>query len=163
MSPNQAPRIRPATTGDGQFIRSLTARFAEAGAPPWRDHARLAYFHRHGVGEIADLVDTGSVRAGEVIFIATDPDGMRLGFIHLRPDVSGLTLEEQGYVNALAVTAEAEGQGVGRALLAAGEDWARECGYHHLALETFGGNVHARAFYHRLGYEEETLKLIKVL
>ena len=163
MSRNPTPRIRPATATDGEFIRSLTARFAEAGVPPWRDPARLAHFHRHGVGEIAELVEADSVRAGEVILIATDRDGTRLGFIHLRPDISGLTLEEQGYVNALAVTAEAEGRGVGRALLAAGEDWARECGYHHLALETFGGNVNARAFYRHLGYEEETLKLIKVL
>jgi ribosomal protein S18 acetylase RimI-like enzyme len=163
MSPDQTPRIRPATTADGAFIRSLTARFADSGAPPWRDPARLAYFHRHGVGEIAELVEANSIRAGEVILVATDPDGARLGFIHLRPDISGLTLEEQGYVNALAVTAEAEGRGAGRALLAAGEDWARECGYHHLTLETFGGNAHARAFYRRLGYEEETLKLVKVL
>src|SRR4051794_25042530 len=102
MSSNQTPRIRPATTADADFIRSLTARFAEAGVPPWRDPARLAHFHRHGVGEIADLVEATSVRAGEVILIAAAPDGTRLGFIHLRPDISGLTLEEQGYVNALA-------------------------------------------------------------
>jgi GNAT superfamily N-acetyltransferase len=163
MALKQAPHIRPATAADADFIRSLTARFAEAGVPPWRDPARLAHFHRHGVGEIAELVEANAVRAGESILIATTPDGTRLGFIHLRPDISGLTLEEQGYVNAVAVTAEAEGHGVGRALLAAGEDWARECGYHHLTLETFGGNAHARAFYHRLGYEEETLKLVKVL
>ena len=50
-----------------------------------------------------------------------------------------------------------------RALLAAGEDWAREQGFGHLALETFGDNVHARAFYRHLGFAEETLKLVKVV
>jgi ribosomal protein S18 acetylase RimI-like enzyme len=159
----QTPHLRPATTADADFIRALTARFLAAGTPPWRDAARIAIFHRRGVGEIAELVAADCVRPEEAVLIATDPDRTRLGFIHLRPDVSGLTLEQQGYVNALAVTEEAAGRGIGRMLLAAGEEWARERGYRYLALETFGDNRNARAFYSHLGYEEETLKLVKVL
>ena len=155
--------IRPATRADAAFIGALTARFADAGTLPWRDATLLSRFFERAIGEIAGLVEAEAVNPREAILLATDDRGVRLGFIHLRPDLSALTREWQGYVNALAVTAEAEGRGVGRALLAAGESWAREQGFHHLALDTFGTNNRARAFYNRLGYAEETLKLVKPL
>jgi GNAT superfamily N-acetyltransferase len=156
------PEIRLAQPGDAAFIVSLTARFAGAGAPRWHDPARLAIFFERGIGEIAEAVAANRVPQDEAILIATVAE-QPLGFIHLRSELSGLTLEPQGYINALATTAEAEGQGIGRTLLTAGENWARRRGFRVLALETFGGNRHARDFYARGGYEEETLKLTKRL
>lgn len=157
-----APEIRLAAPGDAPFIVGLTARFAGAGAPAGHDPARLAIFFERGIGEIAEAVADSRVPPNEAILIASVA-GQPVGFIHLRPETSGLTLEPQGYINALATTAETEGRGIGRALLAAGEDWARRHGFRVLALETFGGNRHARDFYARGGYEEETLKLTKRL
>jgi ribosomal protein S18 acetylase RimI-like enzyme len=154
--------IRPATAADADFIRGLTARFAEAGPPPWREPERMARFFDRAVGEIAGLLEADYASPGDTVLIATEGD-TALGFIHLQRQMSALTGEGQGYVNALAVAPEAEGRGVGRALMAAGEAWARERGYRYLALETFGGNRRARAFYTRLGFEEETLKLVKTL
>jgi len=156
------PDIRLAGPGDAAFIVSLTARFAGAGAPTWHDPKRLAIFFERGIGEIAEAVAADKLPSSETILIASMA-GQPVGFIHLRPETSGLTLEPQGYINALATTAEAEGQGIGRALLAAGENWARRHGFRMLALETFGDNHHARDFYARSGYEEETLKLTKRL
>lgn len=141
-SPDPAPAIRPAGPGDAPFIVGLTARFAGAGAPAWRDPARLAIFFERGIGEIAEAVAGNRLAPDETILIASVA-GQPLGFIHLCPETSGLTLEPQGYINALATTAEAEGRGIGRALLAAGEDWARRRGFRVLALETFGGNRRA--------------------
>lgn len=160
--PNATPQIRLAEPGDAPFIVGLTARFAEVGVPDWHDPARMAIFFERGIGEIAEAVAADRVAPDEAILIASVA-GERLGFIHLRPQASGLTLEPQGYINALATTAEAEGQGIGRALLAAGENWARRRGFRMLTLETFGGNRHARDFYARGGYQEETLKLTKRL
>lgn len=160
---NSPPQLRRATADDAPFIRAMTARFLASGSPPWRDQARIVIFQERGIGEIAAVVAAGAVPRQEAILIATDAEGTRLGFIHLRPETSGLTLERQGYVNALAVTAAAEGRGVGRALLAAGEAWARDQGFRFLTLEAFGDNRRARDFYARLGFAEETVRLAKPL
>ncbi len=157
-----APEIRLAAPGDAPFIVGLTARFAGAGAPTWPDPARMAILFERGLGEIAEAVAADRVPPDETILIASVA-GLPVGFIHLRSETSGLTLEPQGYINALATTTEAEGQGIGRALLAAGEGWARRRGFRLLALETFGGNRRARDFYAHGGYEEETLRLVKRL
>ncbi len=159
--PNVA--IRPATSEDAAFIGDLTSRFAETGSPPWRDPGRMAHFFRRSIGEIAELVAADAVNPREAVLIATGEGAAPLGFIHLRPDLCGLTREWQGYVNALAVSATAEGRGIGRALLLAGESWARERGFRYLALDTFGTNERARAFYEHLGFAEESLKLVKVV
>lgn len=155
-------QIRPARPADADFVRALTPRFASAGVSTWRDPVRMALFFEHGIGEVAAAIAADRLNADEAILIAT-ATGQSLGFIHLRPDVSSLTLESQGYVNALAILPEAEGCGIGRALLTAGEDWARERGFRLLTLETFGGNRHARDFYARCGYAEESVKLVKRL
>ena len=44
----------------------------------------------------------------------------------------------------LAVAREAEGQGIGRALLEAGEDWARANRYSKLTLAVFKDNERAK-------------------
>jgi ribosomal protein S18 acetylase RimI-like enzyme len=72
-------------------------------------------------------------------------------------------MKSRAYVSMLAVTTEAEGSGVGKALLAAADDWARQRGYRHLALDTFGDNTHARAVYQRLGYQEESVRMVRLL
>lgn len=161
MPHESAITIRPARDGDDQFIRDLTPRFAAVGSPPWRDPARMAAFHAGGIAKTADLAL--APKPGHALLIATDADDRPLGFAHLHGERSGLTGEEQGYLSTLAVAAEAEGRGAGGALLAAAEAWARARGYRHLALETSGDNHHARAFYGRRGYAEETVKLVKAL
>ena len=112
--PAATPEIRLARAEDAAFIVSLTARFAGAGVPDWHDPARMAIFFERGIGEIAEAVAANRVAPDEAILIASMA-GESLGFIHLRSQASGLTLEPQGYVNALATTAEAEGRGIGRA------------------------------------------------
>jgi RimJ/RimL family protein N-acetyltransferase len=46
-------------------------------------------------------------------------------------------------------------QGVGRALMEAAEDWAREVGVRKLELHVFPYNVAAIALYEEMGYERE--------
>ena len=159
--PERALKIRPATADDADFINGFVSRFAESGALPWRDPALMAQFHASGVERAAE--QARAPEAGHQVLIATGPDGQPLGFIYLHNQRTVLTGEEQGYVSMLAVAQEAEGRGVGRALLAAGEEWARGQGFRHLALDTFGDNAHARAVYAHLGFAEESLKLVKVL
>lgn len=163
MTENAAPtfHIRPATAADADFVGSFVDRFAESGALPWRDPTLMVQFH---AGRVAEAATQARVpEDGHQVLIAVNEAERLLGFIYLHTQCTVLTGEEQGYVAMLAVTQEAEGSGVGRALLAAGECWAREQGFRHLALDTFGDNLHARAVYEHLGFAEESLKLVKAL
>jgi ribosomal protein S18 acetylase RimI-like enzyme len=63
----------------------------------------------------------------------------------------------------LVVREEAEGCGVGRALVEACAHWARQQGYALLVLQTGVTNTRARAFYERLGFLEEDIRLTKPL
>jgi ribosomal protein S18 acetylase RimI-like enzyme len=63
----------------------------------------------------------------------------------------------------LAVAPEAEGRGVGRALMARAEEWARDNRLPHLTLNVFATNGRARALYERLGYRPDTVKYLKPL
>jgi RimJ/RimL family protein N-acetyltransferase len=50
-------------------------------------------------------------------------------------------------------------RGVGRALMAAAEDWARSVGILKVELHVFPGNSAAIALYESLGYRREGLRL----
>ena len=63
----------------------------------------------------------------------------------------------------IAVTARAEGRGIGAALLRAAEDWARAEGYATLTLNVFEGNARARRAYEHAGFKVETVKYVKPL
>lgn len=56
------------------------------------------------------------------------------------------------YVNNLHVLPHIKGQGVGKALLDAGEKWARVRGHRQLYLFVFEDNLPARQFYHAQGW-----------
>ncbi|SFI89511.1 GNAT family N-acetyltransferase [Celeribacter neptunius] len=74
-----------------------------------------------------------------------------LGFIGLLPDeVRERSEGGQGaFIGGLFVAPEAQGQGVGRALIAHARSLKS-----HLALEVYTANPGARAFYARLGFRE---------
>jgi ribosomal protein S18 acetylase RimI-like enzyme len=60
----------------------------------------------------------------------------------------------RGWVYYVAVDPERRGQGLGRAIMAAAEDWLRQAGIAKLQLLVRRDNLKAGAFYNRLGYEE---------
>ena len=57
-------------------------------------------------------------------------------------------------VNQIAVHPEAQGRGIGSALLSSCSSWARQQGYERLALDTAVPAIHLVALYKRLGFEE---------
>ena len=98
--------------------------------------------------------------AGSAVLLASSRDEP-LGFVHLETTPEFFTGEPQGYVANLAVEETGEGKGVGKALMEAAEAWTRAQGMRHLTLYVFAGNARARTFYARLGFEEDSLKLVK--
>jgi len=161
-------RIRPAIPEDCPFIQGLAARLDEGGLPPWHDAAKFHAFHQAGVDRTAAAVRAiaeGRVTDQAVLLAESsgrDEAASPLGVIHLKDDRS-FTGEAQAYIDVLAITKEAEGRGVGWALMRAAEDWARGRGHRLIAPDTAGVNAHSRAFYRRCQYEEEVVKYVKVL
>lgn len=86
--------------------------------------------------------------ARQALFVA-EADGRLVGWI-------ALSLAPYGVADlAMAVAEGWRGRGVGRALLAAGVDWARSTGAHKVALQAWPHNRAARALYARAGFAEE--------
>lgn len=151
--------IRRANADDLSFIRSLSERFAHVGTPAWREPAKMWQFHQRFGEEVSMAIDDPA----SLVLLAQERGGMRLGFIYALSLPDFFTNELQGYIADVAVSAEAEGKGIGRRLMEQAEVWTKEQGYRLLALDVFAFNTHARSLYQRLGYVEETLKLVKDL
>ena len=97
------------------------------------------------------------------VLVAEDDRGNSLGFVHVHTARDFFTGETHGHVSDVVVAFGAEGRGVGRALMSAGEAWSRDRGHRLLTLNVFGGNSRARRLYESLGYSEDTTKLVKIL
>lgn len=151
-------RVRPATTKDRDFVLGLVRRFVEFGVPPWREPPGIvAAVERSLEGSIEHPAEDSA------LMVAEDEAGGRLGFIRLETRPDHFTGERLGYVSEVAVAGGGGGRGVGRALMEAGEAWARDRGYRLLTLDVFAGNERARSFYRRLGYGEDSLSMAKEL
>jgi ribosomal protein S18 acetylase RimI-like enzyme len=151
-------RIRSAGVGDRDFIFSLLPRLVEFEIPSCRTPEQMTAGDRR---VIERALSTNP--AGTVVFIAQDSDGMSLGFIHLTTGVDYYTEEKHGHISDIVVAPVGEGRGVGRLLMAAGEEWARTQGYRLMTLSVFLQNTRARRLYEKLGFGEDMLKYIKEL
>jgi ribosomal protein S18 acetylase RimI-like enzyme len=149
--------IRPAIDSDREFIFGLSPRLAEVAALPWHNKEVVQKMHDDYFAEV--FAKSTPLQA---TFIA-EKNKESLGFIHTcsrKDDVSG---ETSGTVPLLGVTPKAQGLGVGKTLIKAAENWAKEQGYRLLHLEVFATNDKAQSFYHNLGFETEILHMIKEL
>jgi ribosomal protein S18 acetylase RimI-like enzyme len=110
------------------------------------------------------FIEEDAERIGEqsTLLVAEDAQGERLGLVSISHHVN-FAGETEAYIGELAVRADREGSGVGQALMRAAEDWARAHGYSLVVLDTGAANTRARDFYERLGYQEESVKLVRVL
>jgi ribosomal protein S18 acetylase RimI-like enzyme len=158
-------RIREAVPEDHRFILSLVPELASFGPPPFRDAAELTAIDERFLKEAL----TGRGVAGSIVLVAVDIEdaegeaGSPLGFIHLRPQSDYYLQKDCGHVADLVVAPEARGRGVGRALMAAGERWARERGFEMMTLHVFVENRAARALYDDLGFTAEIVRYVKPL
>jgi ribosomal protein S18 acetylase RimI-like enzyme len=100
-----------------------------------------------GPRAIADRVRE-LLAAGELTaLLAGDDEG--LAVLRFRP---GLWSKLECYLAELYVVPERRGQGLGRALMEAAIEFARERGADHMELNTSEDDVAARALYERLGF-----------
>lgn len=149
-------QIRPFVVEDRAALLALAPRLL-VGIAPWLDPDAMLVAARGWIaGGIAKL---GSDSA---IFVATDCEGACIGFVSVARQTH-FTGEERAYIGELVVATDAEGRGGGRALIAAAAEWAKAQGLPALELDTGAANARARGFYRRLGFGEESVKLVKRL
>ncbi|MEO7272383.1 MAG: GNAT family N-acetyltransferase [Vicinamibacterales bacterium] len=149
--------IRPARPDDRGFVLATTARLSAFGVP----HGRTA----------PEIVE-GEARTLRAHFDAASPletlliaerDGTPSGFVFLEEHEDYFTRAIDGHIGILVVAEQAEGRGVGAALMVAAEEWARSRGHSSLTLNVFEGNQRARALYQRAGFRPDTIKYRKAL
>ena len=148
--------IRVCLPEDHDFILSLVHRFSSFDLPPWRTREEIDSFNHVAL----EKAMTQPV-AETALLVAEDETEGLAGFIYLTTEKDYFTGEKQGYISDLAVSSACEGRGVGRALLEAGENWARSMGYHTLYLHVFAGNGRARQVYEKHGFGQEVIKYVK--
>jgi ribosomal protein S18 acetylase RimI-like enzyme len=158
MSDSDAFIIRPATESDRAAILALVPRLREFGPPPLRPVEALDAGERRTLERFLDA-PADDIR----LFVAASPDGTLLGVAYAERGSDYFTQEPLGHLGILAVAAEAEGRGVGRALMAAVERWAAEQGYRFVTLNVFATNERAIAMYEHVGYQPDWIRYIKVL
>ena len=141
---------------DDDFILALAPRFANFPLPPWRRRGDcIEGIHDDLARHLEDPPPNS------YLFVAENADGERAGFIRLQRTADFFTGRDNCHIADLAVAPRHEGKGVGRALLAHAESWAREHRCHLLTLAVFPGNERARALYEAEGYATDLLRLAK--
>ncbi|MBF9221430.1 GNAT family N-acetyltransferase [Hymenobacter ruricola] len=148
-------RIRPAEPADLPFILALVPRLTAFGPPAWRDAEQMTQFDREVLTRaVHEPTATRQVFVAETTQLA--------GLLHLTTSTDYYE-QTRAHIADLIVDAVAEGQGVGRALLAHAETWARAQGLATLALSVFAQNTHAREVYQKAGFGEDMITCIKQL
>ncbi len=107
------------------------------------------------LGEI-DLFLTGQAREPQAVLLAEDGSGAAVGLAELsiRPCAEGCRTNRVLYLEGWFVVPEARGRGVGRALVAAAEDWGRSQGCREFASDSQPDNEVSVAAHRALGFAE---------
>lgn len=123
---------------------------------------RLALWPDHPLEELEqELRAIWARRQQEPVFVAERADGRLGGMIEvsLRESAPGCTTSPVGYIEGWFVDPDLRGQGVGRALAAAAEAWARSMGCREMASDTTPDYPLSPHAHIRLGYEETDIPL----
>jgi GNAT superfamily N-acetyltransferase len=150
--------LRPATEADRAFALGLVPRLRAFGPSALRSNEDLDGGERRTLEGAFDHLSEDAF-----LIVAEHPADGPLGVAYAVTQTDYFTQEKHGHLAIIAVAEAGEGRGVGKALVAAVEEWAAGLGYRLLSLNVFDGNVHARAFYERNGFEVDMLRLVKEL
>ncbi|HEY2747679.1 MAG TPA: GNAT family N-acetyltransferase [Polyangia bacterium] len=128
-------------------------------------HARLSpgFFRRPDAGRGRQrageaLRDAGESEHETILVALSKEEGKDVvcGACHLQiydtPVGHTMVSRRRGHVETLIVARAQRRRGVGRALMTAATDWARDHGAHQLLLTVWAGNQDAERFYAALGY-----------
>jgi ribosomal protein S18 acetylase RimI-like enzyme len=154
---NTRIEIRSATRADRAFLNKLANRLAQFDRPAWRSQEEIAEGDRRALNEALE-----SPSSGTSLFIA-ELNRLPAGCLLMWTLQDYFSQRRHAHVSVIAVTEQAEGRGVGRALMTHAEAWARERGYQTITLSVFEGNRRAQGLYERAGYTVEMHRMTKQL
>lgn len=154
---SDAVTVRLAHAGDRPFVMTAVERLSAFGVPDGRTKEEIVEGEARTLRAFFDRPD-----APETLLVA-DTGGRSSGFVFLEEQQDYFTLETHGHIGILVVALEAEGRGVGAALMRAAEAWARARGHRTLTLNVFDGNRRARAMYEHFEFRPDTVKYMKTL
>ena len=132
------PEVRNAARADAESVGRLLDEFNREFDEPTPGPERLAA----RIGELLDEGDTA------VLLVGAGPDG--LAVLRFRPAIWSQALE--CYLAELYVAPPLRGRGLGRALMDAAIELARNRGADHMDLGTGEQDLAARALYESLGF-----------
>lgn len=121
-----------------------------------KDYSYIHLLNRDGLGYDYDIDRTQYkltivLRKGNNKIFVAEHEGRVIGYVHAA-EYECLYLESLKDILALAVDPDMRGRGVGRALLAAVEAWAKETGSVGVRLVSGINRVDAHRFYLACGY-----------
>jgi ribosomal protein S18 acetylase RimI-like enzyme len=152
------PHIRLTRADDDEFILGLVPRFVAFDLPSWRKRSETLAGIRDDIARHLRELPPASH-----LYVAEDEDDERLGFLHLQTQKDFFTGVLNCHISDLVVAPQSDGKGIGSALLAFAERWAKEHRCRYLTLGVFPANERARALYERHGYGVETLRMAKAV
>jgi ribosomal protein S18 acetylase RimI-like enzyme len=163
MSTRHPFSIRPATSHDAAAVLALVPRLRAFQPSSTESSSQLRSPKALDAGEQRTLQRFfGGNPAGARLWVAED-EGTVVGMAYAQRATDYFTEEAHGHLGILAVAAEAEGQGIGRALLETVEHWSRDCGFRFLSLNVFADNARAIDVYEKAGYRADFVRFVKPL
>jgi ribosomal protein S18 acetylase RimI-like enzyme len=146
--------IRDATPADRAFVLDLAKRLVTFEIPSWRTPDEIVDGDRRALEAWFD--DPAEDQA----MLVAELDGQRAGCALLVTLIDYFNERPHAHLSVLAVTAAAEGRGVGSALLDRSVEWARQRGSDRLTLSALVTNTRARRLYERRGFAGEYIRYV---
>lgn len=140
-----APVILPATPAAVPALAVLINQAYRGAASPrsWTTEAHLLSGPRIGEAQLHQLL----LAPGAVLLACADLANVLTGCVYLQVQASQL------YLSMLAVAPEAQAAGIGKQLLAAAEQHARQHGCARLTISVLSARPELLAWYERHGYQ----------
>jgi GNAT superfamily N-acetyltransferase len=138
------------STETGPVIRPISAADHAEWLELWR--AYITFYEASVPDDVTAFTFDRVIDEGEAVYgaIARDASGRAVGIVHWLTHPATWSRVPYVYLEDLYVDAEVRGGGVGRALIAHVEGWAREHGAAKVYWLTHETNATARALYDRV-------------
>jgi|TARA_B110000971_G_scaffold220104_1_gene262799 ribosomal protein S18 acetylase RimI-like enzyme len=150
--------IRPATAEDQARLLELLPLLADFDIPKARKAQDL------WLGDVPLLKAVLAGKADQTFLdVAVNEEDYILGLVLITMREELLSHAPSAHLEAIVVSPEARGMGLGRTLLQHTEDAVSRRGAHSLSLHVFNKNQRAKSLYTSQGFDNELIRAIKWL